>query len=101
MKLFKEFLNENLDHKKIIDYHDEMADEHNEEMHRSHQLLQNPRLSNDLFKHHQKKRDAHQEGYAYHISARNAWKKGNVEKGKELSAKADKFDHDMINKGII
>lgn len=101
MKLFREFLNENNEHRHKIEYHDDMADEHNEEMHRSHELLQNPNLSNAKFDYHQKKRDAHQEGYMHHTSASHAWRKGNVEKGKELSARANKFDHDLISKGIV
>ncbi len=88
-------------HQDMIDYHNEMADEHNSEMHRAHEKLQNPRLSNDKFKYYQKKRDAHQEGYMNHGSARNFWKRGDVEKAKELTARADKFDHEMIGKGIV
>lgn len=89
------------EHQDIIDYHNEMADEHNSAMHKAHDRLQNPRLSNPDFARLQKKRDAHQEGYAHHITARNYWKKSDVEKAKKFSERADAFDHEHIGKGTF
>jgi predicted metal-dependent phosphoesterase TrpH len=94
-------LSENSNHKEMIDYHNELADEHNEELEKAHFKLQNKNLSNKEFDRLRKKRDAHQEGYMNHISAKNFWKRNEVEKAKELSKRADDFDHDMISKGII
>lgn len=94
-------LSENTEHKQTIEYHDEMADEHNEAWQRADRALQNPNLSNDKYDRMKKARDAHVEGYMHHISAKKAWQKGNVEKGKELSARADQFDHHHIGKGTF
>lgn len=97
-----EILSEAPAHQETIDYHDEMASEHNREWQKAQSRLERggPRLSDKDAAYLARKRDAHMEGYMNHIDARNAHKKGSDKKD-TLTAKAAKFDEDMIGKGHI